>query len=99
MPSYSRKVDVPGKTAQELYTKISTEIDRFMEKSSVGKFEVNRDPSKRQVEVKSSMFSAILFCEDGLLRLDGKLSLMALPFRSKIDDGIDNWIGKTFLKT
>ncbi len=98
MPSYSRQVEVSGKSAQELYDKISIEIDRFMEKSNVGKFEVQRDPAKRQVSVKSSMFSATLHCDENLLRLEGSLSLMALPFRSKIDDGIDKWIGKTFAK-
>ena len=98
MPSYSRQVEVPEKTAQQLYDKISVEIDRFMEKSNVGKFDVHRDPAKRQVSVKSSMFSATLHCEESLLRLEGSLSLLALPFRSKIDDGIDKWIGKTFAK-
>ncbi len=96
MPSYARIVKVPGKNSQELYDKVSTEIGRFMEKSNVGKFDVKSDPAKKQVSVSSSMFSATLHCEEGALRLEGKLSLMAMPFRSKIDEGIDKWMAKNF---
>lgn len=96
MPSYSRTVQVPGKTAQELYEKVSSEIGRFLEKASIGNFDVNCDPQRREVNVKSSMFSATLFCREGELSLDGKLSLMATPFRSKIDEGIDRWLTKAF---
>jgi hypothetical protein len=96
MPSYSRQVDVPGKSAQELYDKVATDIDRFIDKAAMGKVDVSRDPAKKQVIVKSSMLTATLFCEDGRLRLDGSLSLLATPFRSKIDEGIDRWVAKTF---
>jgi hypothetical protein len=98
MPSYSKKVQVPGKNAQELYDKVATDIDRFMEKASVGKFEIERDPGKKQVHVKSSMVTGTLFCTDGALQLDAKLSLLAAPFKSKLDEGIDRWISKTFSK-
>jgi hypothetical protein len=96
MPAYKKIVKVPGHSAQELYDKVSADIDRFLTKASVGKFEVTRDPSTREVKVKSPMFSATLFCEEETVRLDGSLSLMATPFRSKIDEGIDRWIAKTF---
>ena len=96
MPAYTRKVAVPGKTSQELYEKVSADIERFMSKASVGKFEIDRNPTKKEVSVKSSMLTATLYCEDGQLRLDGKLSLMATPFKSKIDEGIDKWLAKAF---
>lgn len=96
MPSYTRKVQVPGKSAQELYDKVSGDIQRFMEKASIGKVDIERDPAKKQIHVKSSMFSATLNCVEGAMELDGKLSLMAVPFKSKIDEGIDKWIAKTF---
>jgi len=96
MPSYTREVKVPGRSAQELFDKISAGIDRFMEKAAVGKFEIERKPEARTVAVKSSMFSATLLCQEGCVRLDGKLSLMAVPFRAKIDEGIDKWVSKTF---
>ena len=96
MPSYTRKVQLPGKSSQELYDKVATDIDRFMEKAGVGKFEIERNPSKKQLQIKSSMFSATLACTDGAIELDGKLSLLASPFKSKIDEGIDKWLAKAF---
>lgn len=96
MPSYSREVTIPGKSSQELYDRVSQDIDRFMNKASIGNFEVDRDPGKKEVCVKSSMVTATLVCDDGKLRLDAKLSLLAAPFRSKIDEGINKWIAKTF---
>lgn len=96
MPSYSRQIQIPGKSAAELYEKIAADIERVMTKASVGKLDVSKDPAKKQVSVKSSMFSAVLSCEDGKVSLNGSLSLLATPFRSKIDEGIDRWVQKTF---
>lgn len=96
MPSYSRTVSVPGKSAKDLYEAVSTQIERFLEKASIGKFDLERDPARNEVRFKSSMFSATLACGEGSLSLNGNLSLMAMPFRSKIDDGIDKWVAKTF---
>ena len=45
-------------------------------------------PARRQVSIKSSMVTATLTCLDGLIDVDGKLSLLASPFRGKIDEGI-----------
>ena len=96
MPSYSKKVQIPGKTSQELYDKVSGDIDRFLEKAGVGKVEVERKASSKQVMIKSSMVSATLSCVDGAIDLDAKLSLLATPFKSKIDEGITRWLSKTF---
>lgn len=96
MPSYKKEVKVPGKSQQELYDIVSGSVDRFMEKSSVGKFDIVRDPSKKEIAIKSAMFSGTLFCAEGCLRLDASLSLMAAPFKGKIDEGIDKWIAKMF---
>jgi hypothetical protein len=94
MPSYNRRVTVPGKTSQELYDIISQNIDNLLTKFNVGKFDVSRDPGSKKVGISSSMFSATLLCQDGSVTLDGKLSLMATPFKSKIDEGIDRWVAK-----
>ena len=96
MPSYNRKIKIPGKTAQDLYDKVSSDIGRFLEKASIGKFELKHDAAQKQVHIKSSMLSATLHCRDENFELDGKLSLLASPFKSKIDEGIDRWIAKTF---
>jgi hypothetical protein len=96
MPSYTREVRVPGHNAQQLYDKISVGIDRFMEKTGIGGYEIERDPAKKEVRLKASMISATLSCSEEKLTLDAKLSLLATPFRSKIDQGIDKWVAKTF---
>ena len=96
MPSYKKEVKLPGKSSQELYEVVSTSIDKFLEKASIGKFDIQRNPSNKTVEIKSSMFSGTLSCTEGCLKLDANLSLMATPFKSKIDEGIDKWISKVF---
>jgi hypothetical protein len=96
MPSYSRKVQIPGKTAQELYEKVAEGIDYFMSKASVGKFDIERDPTKKEVRLKGSMFSATLSCAEAQVEIDAKLSLLAAPFKSKLDEGVTKWLSKTF---
>ena len=96
MAKYSREVKVPGKSSQELYEKVSTDIERFLSKAPLGKTEIDRNPATKTVSVKSSMFSASLICQEGMIRVDGNLSLMALPFRGKLDEGIDKWLAKAF---
>jgi len=97
MPSYTKTVQIPGKSAQELYDRVSSEIDRFLGKTMIGKYELERNPAAREVSFKASMASATLRCGDGELVLDAKLSLLAAPFRSKLDDAIDRWVAKTFV--
>jgi len=96
MPSYSRKIDLPGKSAQELYDRVSQDIDHFMSKASIGKIEVYRNPGTKEVNVKASMVSATLVCRDGAMDLNAQLSLLAAPFRGKLDEAIDKWLAKTF---
>ena len=96
MPSYSKKVDVPGKSSNEIYEKVAKEIERLLAGLPLGKLEIQKDPALKQVRLKASMVNATLVCEDGKIKLDGQLSLMASPFRSKIDDVIDKWVAKTF---
>ena len=96
MPAYNRRVSIPGKSSQELYDKVSKDIDRFLAKTNIGRFNIDRNPKTKEVSVKSPMFSAALRCTDGEISVEGQLSLLAAPFRSKIDDGIDHWIAKTF---
>lgn len=96
MPSYTKRVKVPGKNAQELYDKVASEIEKFLARASIGKFDIARDPHKKEVSFKNPMVTAHLVCMDECLELDAKLSLMAAPFRSKIDEGIEKWIAKAF---
>jgi hypothetical protein len=98
MGSYTRNIEVPGKSASEIYQKISTDIDRFLENyaGNFGKFDVRCDPEQKSVTLHSSMATAKLTCGDGQIVLDGKLGLLASAFKAKIDDGINRWLKKTF---
>lgn len=96
MPSYTRKVQIPGKKSEELYQTVSQEIQKLLEKLSVGQFVIEKDPDEKQVHLKSSMVTATLSCTEECLELNAKLSLMAAPFKFKIDQGIDRWLAKTF---
>jgi hypothetical protein len=96
MPSFSRKVQIPGRTAQELYERVAADIERFLSKAAVGSFEVDRDAESKEVRIKGSIFSATLFFQDSEIELKAQLSLLAMPFRSQLDQGIDRWLAKTF---
>ncbi len=97
MPAYTKTVKVPGRSAQDLFEKISKDIGPMIEKWGVSQgVELTHDPATRQLYLKSSLISATLTCSEGCMVLDAKLSLLALPFRSKIDEQIDRWVSKSF---
>lgn len=97
MPAYNKTVKLPGRSSQELYDRVSKQIDELVEKWGLAdKMELRRDPEKKQVNLKHSMVSATLSCTEGQMSLDAKLSLMAMPFRSKLDEQIETWIKKNF---
>ncbi len=96
MPKYTRCVSISGRKSQELYDQLAADIDRFLSKMSIGKVNVERKPDLKQLQIQSSMVKATLICEEGQIRVNADLSLFAAPFRSKIDEGIDKWIARTF---
>lgn len=96
MPSYSRTIQIQGRSSQELYDRVAGDIEKFLSKVPLGKLEINKDVGSKTVKVKSSMAEAELICKEGEICLNAKLSLLAAPFRSKLDDGIDQWLAKTF---
>jgi hypothetical protein len=99
MPSYTRTIPIPGKTADEIYTRVSLAIGKFQEKDTgkYGKFTFKIDPAAKTISLESTHVSAHLQCKDGEVLLTGKLSFIASAFRGKIDSGIDEWISKSFL--
>lgn len=96
MPSYSRQVRIPGKTSQELYDTVAQGIDDFMNKATLGKYQIERDPAKREFRLKGPMFTATLTCAEAQMELNAQLGLLAAPFKSKLDEGITRWLSKTF---
>ena len=98
MASYKRTIPIPGKSAAEIYDRISKAIGKFQEKDTgkFGKFDITTDAKTKAVKLESSHVTARLFCQDGEVLLEGKLSFLASAFRSKIDNGIDEWVNKAF---
>jgi hypothetical protein len=101
MPSYSRRVKIPGRSSQELYQVTSNDIDHFLSKAPMlGSYQVEPNPENKSLQVKSSMFSATLTCREEEIELSVQLSMLAAPFKSKLDEGISQWLAKKFdLKT
>jgi hypothetical protein len=96
MPSYVRRVQIPGKTSQQLYDLVSQDVDRFLGQAGLGKFQIERQPEKKELHVKSTLFSAVLTCGEEQMELHAQLSLLAVPLKSKIDASINHWLTKTF---
>lgn len=96
MPKYSRNVTIPGQTAETLYERVSDDIEKFISKTPIGKYDISRDPAGKRVAFKSSMASATLVCQDGTIQIDVDLSMFAAPFRSKLDEGLNKWLAKAF---
>lgn len=96
MPAYNKKVTVPGKSAQELYEKITQDIDQMIAKWGLPNAKLTRDPAKKQIQLKAPMVEAVLSCTDGQLNLEAQLGLLAMPFRSKIEEQVNKWVNRNF---
>ena len=96
MAGYSKTFTIPTKNSDAIYTAVSTDIDRFLSKTPLGNVEVNRNEASKEVSFKSSMASGTLTAKDGALQVEIKLSLLATPFKGKIDEGVTHWLNKTF---
>lgn len=98
MATYKRTIPIEGKTADEIYARISQAIGKFQEKDTgrFGKFEFKLDPESKTVRLESSHVTADLQCRNGEVQLAGKLSFLVSAFRGKIDAGIDDWISRAF---
>ena len=97
MAAYKRTAKIPGKSANELFTIVSKEIDRFFDKSDVGEdYKVEPDAPSKSFKLHSKVVKATLYCKEGELDLQGELSFFLLPFKSKIDAGVDRWLKKIF---
>ena len=96
MASFSKTFPVPGKTADSIYASVVKDIDRFLSKSPIGKYDVKSNDSAKEVEFKSSMASGTLTAKEGQLQVEISLSFLASPFKSKIEEGVTKWLAKTF---
>lgn len=96
MPKHNRRISIQGKSAKEIYDRVSKEIDPFLVKAQLGKYSLNRVPSDFVIEIESSFANGRIRCEQDTFLLEINLSLLAYPFKSKLDESLDRWIAKTF---
>jgi hypothetical protein len=96
MPKHTKKIALPGRTSAEIFEQVSKDIDRFMSKTPVPKYDLERDASVSEVRIQSPMFSATLHCREGELELVAQLGLIVMPFRGKLDEGLELWVKKAF---
>ncbi len=94
MANFSKTVSLPGKSADAIYSVISTEIDKFLGKTPIGNYELNRDDAKKSLAFKSSMASGTITAAEGEVKIDIALSFLATPFKGKIDEGIQKWLAR-----
>ena len=96
MAKFSKNFPIPGKSGDVIYNAVSSGIDHFLSKTPVGSHEVVRDDAAKKVTFKSSMASGSLVADEGSLQVEISLSLLASPFKSKLDEGVTKWLNKTF---
>ncbi len=76
--------------------KVSETIDQFLGHSALGAVEIRRVEATSTVEIVSKVARATLIASDGALVLQAELSLIAMPFRSKLDEGLEKWRQRHF---
>ncbi|MBS1960050.1 MAG: polyhydroxyalkanoic acid system family protein [Bdellovibrionales bacterium] len=96
MPSFNKTFPVPGQAADKIYSVISTGIDHFLSKTPLGQVQVDRNEGSKQVSFKSNMASGTLTAKDNALSVEVSLSLLATPFKGKIEEGVTRWLSKAF---
>ncbi len=96
MATFTKKFPIPGKSADTIYSAVSTGIDHFLSKTPLTNVEVNREDTSKTVNFKSSMATGSLAAVDGELHIQISLSFLASAFKGKIDEGVTKWLTKTF---
>ena len=96
MATFNKKFPIPGKSADAIYSAISTGIEHFLSKTPLTNVEVNREETAKKVNFKSSMATGSLAASDGELNIEISLSFLASAFKGKIEEGVTKWLTKTF---
>lgn len=98
MAKLKKTFSVPGFDADSIYEKMIKDIDKWKtsNEAMLGKIEIQNDPSHNKLSFTSKWVSAHLFCEDNVITIEAELGLFAMPFKSKVEEGIAKWIQKSF---
>ena len=96
MANFTKTFPIPGKSADLIYSTVSTGIEHFLSKTPIGAVDIGRDDAAKKVSFKSSMASGSLTAAEGSIQVEISLSFLASAFKGKIDEGVTKWIAKTF---
>ena len=96
MANFTKKFQIPGKSADVIYTAVSNNIEHFLSKTPLGAVDVSRNETTKEVSFKSGMASGTLTATEGSLGVDISLSFLASAFKGKIEEGVTRWLSKTF---
>lgn len=96
MAKFTKSFNVPGKTGEAIYQAIDENIEKFLSKTPLGEYDLKRDSAKKEINFKASMASGTIRAENDGVHVDISLSLLASPFKGKLEEGIHKWLSKTF---
>ena len=98
MPKFSKTFTLPGISADQSFTKITAEIERWKkaQESLMGNIALAQDSAKKEMSLESKFVNATLTCTDGAVTIAGDLSFFALPFKGKVEAGIEKWVHSSF---
>lgn len=96
MAKFTKSFNIPGKNGQMIYQAISENIEKFLSKTPIGEHELKKDDAKKEISFKASMASGTIRAQDDGVHVDISLSLLATPFKGKLEEGINKWLSKTF---
>jgi hypothetical protein len=101
MPKYSKTFSLPGVSAEVSFTKILKEAETWKTslESMLGAVEIASEQAKKELSFSSKWVKASLICKEDAVQVDAELSMFAMPFKSKVDEGIERWIKKSFPET
>ena len=89
VPKHFKRIELIGLKKEQIYAKAATDIERILGKLPLGKTDLKKNDSTLSFHIKASLVEADLTCIDGAMEFNGNLSLMAIPFRSKIDEMLE----------
>ncbi len=96
MPKFAKEVFIKGQSVDVLYERVVNDLSKFLNKTAFGHAELFRDDAQKILHFKASMAEGEISCHEGRIRVDAKISLFTVPFKSKIDETIDHWVESTF---
>jgi hypothetical protein len=90
-------IELPGKSAKEIYQRIKDTFNEQNPLSDVRKADVDFQDEWHRIKVKGEGFEGILQAEDGELRYELDLSFFLRPFRGAVEKKLEDYAKKICL--